>query len=209
MERTASLEEARDIFGKSFIGPDELSKYSVQMGVRIPQQVPEIPYSLAELKTQSKDYLLVLGTSEMVSGEPLSLLSLRAYFGLDPDRSEPCFYNQDWYMKETFMTRPLTDQWYMLRRSVFEGSRAKSPELAGKDYKLPSAVECAYVFFINCFCTGEYLWEHDFVWCDDTDHNGDRIYVGKYHDVTGINKNGFSIHRHLALRQWYGFIDLR
>lgn len=177
------------------------------MGVRIPQQVPEIPYSLAELKIQSKDYLLVLGTSAMASGEPLSLLSLRAHFGLDPDRSEPCFYNQDWYMKETFMTRPLTDQWYMLRRSVFEGSRAKSPELAGKDYKLPSAVECAYVFFINCFCTGEYLWEHDFVWCDDTDHNGDRIYVGKYHDITGINKNGFSIHRHLALRRWYGFID--
>ncbi len=179
------------------------------MGILMPKQVPEILYSLAELKAYSKDYLLVLGTTTMASGEPLSLLSLRAHFGFDPDSSEPCFYNQDWYMKETFMSRTLSDQWYMLRRSVFEGSRAKSPEIKGKDYKLPSAVQCAYVFFINFFCTGEYLWIHDFVWCDDSDHNGDRIYVGKYHDVTGINKNGFSIHRHLALRQWYGFIDSR
>lgn len=47
------------------------------------------------------------------------------------------------------------------------------------------------------------LWYHDFVWCEDLDHNGDRIYVAKYHDVDVINKNGFRIHRHLALRPCY------
>lgn len=52
------------------------------------------------------------------------------------------------------------------------------------------------------------LWKHDFVWCSDMDHNGDRIYVGKYHDISGVNKNGFSIHRHLALRECYASINL-
>ena len=208
MERTTSIAEARDILGKGFIGPDELGKYSMQMGIQKPQQVPKIPYSIPELRSRSEDYLLVLGTSRMSSGVPLSLLSLRAHFGADPDRFEPCFYNQDWYMKETFMSKPLSDAWYMVRKSVFEGSRAQSPELIGGNYTLPSAVQCAYVVFINYFCTGEYLWEHDFVWCEDKDHNGDRIYVGKYNDITGVNKNGFSVHRHLALRKWYGFIDI-
>lgn len=54
---------------------------------------------------------------------------------------------------------------------------------------------------------GEKLWYHDFVWCSDVDHNGDRIYVGKYNDIDGVNKDGFSIHRHLALRLCYGCID--
>jgi hypothetical protein len=31
--------------------------------------------------------------------------------------------------------------------------------------------------------------------------------VGKCHDVDGINKNGFSIHRHLALRKCYGAVE--
>ena len=207
MERRASIEEAQEIFGKNFIGPAELNKYSVQMGIMMPPVLPEITYTLEELKTHSEDYLLVLGTSRMSSGDPLTLLSLRNHFGINPDRSEPCFYNQDWYLKETFMNTPFSDKWYLVRRFVFEESRAKSPELIENAYHLPLAVQCAYVFFINYFCTGEYLWKHDFVWCDDKDHNGDRIYVGKYHDVTGVNKNGFSIHRHLALRQWYGFID--
>ena len=57
------------------------------------------------------------------------------------------------------------------------------------------------------FARKEYLWWHDFVWCSDVDHNGDRIYVGKYHDIDGVNKNGFSIHRHLALRPCYGSVD--
>lgn len=207
MERRTTIAEAKEIFGKGFIGPDELLKYSTQMGIQKPQQVPNIPYSISELSEYSEDYLLVLGTSKMSSGEQLSLLSLREHFGVDPGKFEPCFYNQDWYVKENFMTKPLTDAWYLVRKSVFEGSRAQNPELMGDDFKLPSAVLCAYAFFINSFCTSEYLWEHDFVWCNDKDHNGDRIYVGKYHDITGVNKNGFSIHRHLALRKWYGFID--
>lgn len=209
MERGTSIEEAKEIFGKGLIGPDELLKYSKQIGIKIPALIPNIPYEPAELRELYKNYLLVLGTSSMSSGDPLTLMSLREHFGVDSHLFEPCFYNQDWYLKEKFTTDPLNDDWYIIRKSVFHDSRAQNPEQMNADFKLPSAVQSAYAFFMNYFNTGEYLWEHDFIWCRDKDHNGDRIYVGKYHDISGINKNGFSIHRHLALRQCYGFIDTK
>jgi hypothetical protein len=208
MERGTSIEEAKEIFGKGFIGPSELLKYSKEMGIKMPETIPNILYTRSELGELSKDYLLVLGVSKFSSGDPLSLLSLRTQFGVNPDNFEPCFYNQDWYLRENFMTISLSNEWYIIRKSVFQNSRAQNPEQMSNDLRLPSAVQCAFAFFMNYFNTGEYLWEHDFVWCCDKDHNGDRIYVGKYNDITGINKNGFSIHRHLALRQCYGFIDI-
>ena len=93
-----------------------------------------------------------------------------------------------------------------IRRAVID-SRAVQPGELMKTHTFPSAIRCVYAFFTAWYGLGEKPWYHDFVWCSDTDHNGDRIYVGKYHDVDGVNKNGFSIHRHLALRPCYGCID--
>jgi hypothetical protein len=80
------------------------------------------------------------------------------------------------------------------------------PESLLVAYTFPPAVLCAFAFFVNWFYNSECVWEHDFVWCKDVDHNNDRIYVGKYRDTNGLNKNGFSIHRHLAIKSWYGSI---
>jgi len=51
---------------------------------------------------------------------------------------------------------------------------------------------------------GGLLWKSDFIWCSDKDKNGDQIYVGRYRDPLGVNKNGFNIHRHLKIRNYYG-----
>ena len=83
----------------------------------------------------------------------------------------------------------------------------RTEQLMAQDFLFPTAILCAYTFFVYYFLTGEHLWYHDFVWCSDADHNGDRIYVGKYHDVDGVNKNGFSVHRHLALRNCYAAVN--
>ena len=143
----------------------------------------------------------------MADSKPMTIRNLLGVFGKDPDVSEPCFYNQDWYMKEDFIDVQTHDGWFLIRKQVFEDSRAVMPDELEKKCCFPLAVRCAYAFFTAWFCINEKLWWHDFVWCSDRDHNGDRIYVGKYHDVDGVNKNGFSIHRHLALRPCYGAID--
>jgi len=95
----------------------------------------------------------------------------------------------------------------LIAKRVLENARASAPEKIEAvfgDEKFPTAVTCAFAFFAWWHHTGgEKLWKYDFLWCSDRDHNGDRIYVGRYEDPAGVNKNGFNIHRHLALRPSY------
>jgi len=205
MEREA----VKKLFGKNFIGNDELKPFfkALRFGDVDIQEKP-IEYSNSDLQEAAEEgYLLIYGVAN-VNGQNITLRYLRDKFGVSPDQSEPCFYNQDWYLKESFMDLTLNSQWYLIKKEVYEKSRAVMPgDLAQQGLIFPPAILCGYAFFAYYFARKEYLWWHDFVWCCDTDHNGDRIYVGKYHDIDGVNKNGFSIHRHLALRPCYGSVN--
>ena len=177
MERS-TIDRLKQLFGKNLIGPDEVKPLLERIGAG-EIAIPELNYSLEELEQYAKDYLLVMGLPS-VGGKPVTIRTLREAFGVDPDASEPCFYNQDWYMHEDFIDRQMDARWYLLRKEVVEASRAVMPEqLMAEDYAFPTAILCAYAFFAYWFCYDEKLWYHDFVWCSDTDHNGDRIYVGK------------------------------
>jgi len=171
-------------------------------------QEKPIEYSDSDLqKAAVEGYILIYGVGS-INGQNITLKLLRERFGVNPDESEPCLYNQDWYMKEDFMNLTLENRWYLIKKDVIEESRAVMPgDLTQKGLNFPPAILSGYTFFAYYFAHKEYLWWHDFVWCCDTDHNGDRIYVGKYHDIDGVNKNGFSIHRHLALRPCYGSVN--
>ena len=206
MSEFISIEQAKNIMEDNFIGYEELSKTGI-IKFKPLQEIPSIPFSAEALKRKAKDYLLVLGLDEMSDGRPVTIRNLLDIFGKEPEIMEPCFYNQDWYDKEDFIDMTMKKGWFLIRKNVYEDSRALQPMELLKTYIFPSAVCCTYAFFVSWLTKGVKLWYHDFVWCSDTDHNGDRIYVGKYHDVDGVNKNGFSIHRHLALRPCYGCID--
>ncbi|MDP4267479.1 MAG: hypothetical protein Q8880_08605 [Bacteroidota bacterium] len=216
MERT-TIEQAINIMGTNFIGPNELNALSERMGIlttdEIADTIPEIKHSPSLLTKLSKNYILILGIPYSKDKMPLTLNRMREFFGIDPDINEPCFYNQDWYIKESFANNKTLDfKWYLIRKIILEDSRAVAPEnyisKFNSNQKLPSAILTAFTFFVWYLQTGgEILWKHDFLWCSDIDHNGDRIYTGKYIDVNKINKNGFSIHRHLAIRSFYGITD--
>lgn len=208
MERT-TIEEARLIFKDNFIGLEQLNPILSHF---LPNKksivhVPSITWGEKKLRPLAKDYILILGLPQW-GGIPITIRNMRDFFGLNPDVSEPCFYNQDWYLNESFIDETLDLKWYLVRKTVFDDSRAVDPNLLiATKQSFPSAILCCYTFFAFWLSRGSKLWETDFVWCSNLDHNGDRIYVGKYHDVDGINKNGFSIHRHLALRSCYAAID--
>ena len=205
MEREA----VKNLFGKNYIGKDELKPFFKALGVEeVEIQEKPIQYSDADLqKAANEGYILIYALGS-IKGQNITLKHLREKFGVNPDVSEPCLYNQDWYLKEDFMDVFLNAQWYLIKKEVFDDSRAVMPgDLTQRGLNFPSAILCGYTFFAYFYAHNEYLWWHDFVWCCDTDHNGDRIYVGKYHDIDGVNKNGFSIHRHLALRKCYAAID--
>lgn len=207
MERT-TIEQAKELFGSNFIGSDELKPLFERMGFLFSSiQMPEIQYPLDDLKKYSNDYILILGIPEL-GDTKLSITNFRRCFGMNPNFSEPCFYNQDWYINEKFIHDTLELRWYLLKKDAIESSRAVQPtELLKEHVSFPTAILCVYSFFAYYYANKEMLWYHDFIWCSDIDHNGDRIYVGKYHDVDGVNKNGFSIHRYLALRKCYASVN--
>lgn len=203
------IERAKEIMGKQFIGPDELLRCTPYLLFDIPAEIPSIPYDEDKLKESKEDYFLILGVAKFTDGKDVTCRNLIDIFGKDPEVSEPCFYNQEWYEQEDFINNPMETGWYLIRKDVLEDSRAVLPAELMKIVVLPTTICCAYSFFVAWLSTGERLWYHDYVWCSNLDHNGDRIYVGKYHDVDGVNKNGFSIHRHLALRLCYGATDYK
>lgn len=205
MERT-TIEDAKKIMGDNFIGVDELNSISDKFSVSIPKILPEIPFNTEELIEKKKDYFLLLGVSEFLNGTPINLINLRSLFGINPELSEPCFYNQDWYLKEEFINKVLETKWYLIRKKIIDDSRAVQPTILDKQYIFPSSILLAYSFFVSWFAKNEILWKNDFVWCSDFDNLGDRIYVGRYFDDKGLGKNGFSIHRHLSIRTNYGTI---
>lgn len=211
MEKT-SIENAQKIMGENFIGPAQLARIGKYFPVAAPQKIPAIPFSERMLKKVQKDYILILGTHKDIHKKALTLNVMRDMFGIDPAQSEPCFYNQDWYLKEKFAHKTtLQPQWYLLKKTVDSTTRAKHPDDLGKKMKkgeqFPLAILCAYTFFAYYFLNNKILWEKDFIWCNDMDANGDRIYVGRYKDPKGINKNGFNIHRHLSIKKSYGLAN--
>ena len=198
--------DAKKLMGKNFIGPEELTSIALELNIAPIKNAPVVQYDAKTLKKVAKDYLLILGVAKMSDGRALTLNNMREFFGLDPAIKEPCFYNQDWYLKEKFAsTSTLSLRWYLIRKQVLKESRALRPDILEKKLKkgekFPSAILTAFTFFAYYFLNdGVLLWKHDFTWCSDKDKNGDRIYTGRYQDPKKINKNGFNIHRHLALR---------
>jgi hypothetical protein len=207
MERVTTIIEAEEIMGSNFIGNLQLELIVDKMPIYVPENPPPIPFNSEVLKKKRKDHILILGTSKMQNGEPLTIKSLRSHFGINPDISEPCFYNQDWYLNERFIEKTLEPKWFLLRKSVFPESRGKNPDELKTHCFFPSAILCTYSFFVFWTYYKEILWETDFVWCSDIDINNDMVYVGRYIDISGYSKNGFSIHRHLNIRKNYGCIN--
>lgn len=203
-----TLLTAKDLFKNNFIGVEELNLIADQIGIsRISfDKVPPISFEIDTLKESSNTHILIFGWPYFLDDSELTLTKMRKHIGFAPDKSEPCFYNQDWYLKEHFANNSTFQTgWYLLRKTIDNKTRGKVPE---KSLNLPSALLSAYTFFAHYFLNKELLWKDDYIWSSDRDSNQDMIYVGRYEDSKGMNKNGFSIHRHLTITDIYGVSDV-
>lgn len=208
------LGQAKKIMGKNFIGPVELGTISSKLGITDPvksrTRIPKIPFTEPVLKKNRKLAVLLLGIPRVKNGKPLTLNIMRSRFGIKSKKADPCFYNQDWYIRETFAEkRQLKLGWYLVSKKIALKTRGQNPDRIKKSIKrscdFPSAILAAFTFFAYYFHTkGSLLWRHDFIWCSDADSNGDQIYVGRYQDPKGKSRKGFNVHRHLRIRSNYG-----
>lgn len=196
---------AKEILKSNFIGTEELSRIRCAFSVFIPQEVPMIPFTEKDLLSVKDTHLLLLCSSKFADGTDVTIQSIKEKIYSLGDR--PHFYNQDWYLKEKFITKPLETKWLLVSKNVLDESRAMPAEKIVSRYHLHSAVELTYAFFTNFFVNGgEKLWNNDYVWCSDVDDKGDQIYVGRYTDTSGLNADGFEIHRHLKIKNNYGVV---
>ena len=211
------FEKLKELLGKNFIGPNEIERIHKKMNVLSPlllkEEIPVMPYSIDVLNKYKRTHVLFLGIPYQSNHKNISINSMRSFFGIDPEKNEPCFYNQDWYVKENFANETFTLRWYFIKKELINETRGLDIKSIGKmpeiNENFPSAVLIAFFFFLFYFHTNhEILFKHDYVWNSDLDANGDRIYVGKYADPLGINKNGFEIHRHLSIKLNYGSLNL-
>ncbi len=214
MERITDVEKAAKIMGDNFIGTAELAKIAHNLPINLRYllsiTLPPVPYSEQQLMQNKDHYLLIWTGIKSLNESALTILKIKDYYGANSAEREPCFYHQDWYLKEIFACEhTLSPGWCLIAKSILESSRAKNPQdpqLIAKDTQtFPSAVMAAFCFFSYYFHScGELLWANEYLWCSDTDAYGDRIYVGRYQDSLGLNKNGFQIHRHLSIKANYG-----
>tara|TARA_R110000796_G_scaffold146087_1_gene262776 strand:- start:2788 stop:3225 length:438 start_codon:yes stop_codon:yes gene_type:complete len=143
-----------------------------------------------------KDQISIFCNSITQDGK--SKISLRYLKDTNPN----LFYPQDWYENEKFMDESFESGLYTLPKNVLSNSRGKTPS----NESLYPASLIAYIFIMHYKTFNEILWPHDYIWCDNFDSNGDQIYIGRYYDPLGLSKDGFSIHRHLSIKQNYGWL---
>ena len=53
---------------------------------------------------------------------------MRNIFGFEPLIFEPCFYNQDWYLKQNFLDKKnLSTGWYLISKFLLDDTRGNNP----------------------------------------------------------------------------------
>lgn len=207
MKVIVNEEYARDILGKNFIGEKESEILPEGFKIKTNTSL-KIPFSLDELKNKKDSHILIYCPAEFEDGTPISIYSIRTAIEKIGVKS-PCFYNQDWYLKENFYKKAIdAPHWLLIQKYLDDSTRGVAPEKLESEYKLPAAVELTFSFFVYYYVTGgQKLWNNDYVWCKDKDNSGDRVYVGRYTDLAGLNAEGFEIHRHLSIKMNYGALS--
>lgn len=199
------ISTAKEILKSNFIGAEKLSTIRDVLPISIPQNAPAIPFAEKDILSIKDTHLLLLCSSKFADGSDMTIHSIKEK--ISSLGGNPRFYNQDWYLNEKFITSPLETKWLLVSKNVLDESRAMPAEKIISKYQLHSAVELTYAFFINFLVNGgEKLWNNDYVWCSDVDDKGDQIYVGRYTDASGLNADGFEIHRHLKIKNNYGVV---
>lgn len=114
-------------------------------------------------------------------------MTLRALRVLHPELFHP---TQDWFEGEAFMDAPLPLD---AHRSPPTSAPFVSPSLLTPAITLPTALELALLYVEE---PTHPIWRR-YLWTDDTDRQGQRVYVGD-------NGRGLEIHRHLHLTDRWG-----
>jgi hypothetical protein len=213
-EREGDLEfqEARELFGKDFIGPEAAFKtFGVKLTPEETKQIERIPFNKAELeKAKELGMMLVLRVSHDKDGKPLTINRMREVLAGEDKLGDPSkkkqklFYRQPgegWYDDEEFAKQETSLGWGLVMKAVLEESRsknwgdqekvmqdwAKKNGIDPKSIRRRTPVEVAYDTLAYYGANKETLLEKDYDW------TGARSSVGGFVDVGVFGSDGLHV----------------
>lgn len=206
-EREGDLEfqEARELFGKDFLGPEAaLKTFGVSLTPEEIKTIERIPFSKAELeKAKELGMMLVLRVSHDKEGKPLTINRMREVLaGEDklgnPDKKkQKLFYRQPgegWYNEEAFAKQAANLGWGLAMKAILEESRsknwdeqekvmqewAKKNNLDPKSIRRRTPVEVTYDTLAYYGANKETLLEKDYDWTAAQFSDGLLVHVGRF-----------------------------
>lgn len=138
LRESMEFREAREIFGKDFIGPEAIEKtWGLKLTSEELEQIEQIPFSREELEQAKKlGMMLVLRTPQDKAGKPLTIDRMREIFDKGDTLGDPkkkkskIFYSkkgEGWYNKEDFANKPTPKLgWGLAMKEVLPESLGKN-----------------------------------------------------------------------------------
>jgi len=213
-EAVIEFNEAREIFGKDFLGPEAIkTTYGVELTPEELQEIENIPFTREELE-QAKQLgmMLVLRVPRLGEGKterPLTIDSARELFAKgdtlgDPNKKKQKIFfgkkGSSWYDKEDFATKATPSLgWGLVSKSVLPESlsqnwdeQEKILKKWAKDNKIDPAtvrrrtpIEVAYDTLIYYGANKESLLEDKYDWTGVQSSDGRFVLVGSF-DSDGL-----------------------
>jgi len=127
-ELKEQLEEAKEIFGKDCLGPDEIFK-AFDIALKS-EEIPDIHFSREELeKAKELNQFLVLRTDKAPDGEPLTMEKINNLLKkeFEDDKKGKVLYDRDWYKDEDFFKEQTPEiNWALVSKEVIPDSTSKN-----------------------------------------------------------------------------------
>ena len=205
-EASIEFEEAREIFGKDFLGPEAAeAAFGVELSQEELEQIEDIPFSREELE-QAKQLgmMLVLRVPRIgkeKNTKSFSINSVREAFKDDDKLGDPkkkksnIFYDQDWYDDESFATQDTPSLgWGLVMKEVLQESRdknwdeqeevlkawAKENNIDPSKVRRRKPVEIIYDTLLYYSTNKESLLENSYDWTGVQSSDGYFVYVGYF-----------------------------
>jgi len=217
-EAVIEFNEAREIFGKDFLGPEAIkATYGVELTPDELQEIENIPFTREELE-QAKQLgmMLVLRVPRLGEGKnerPLTIDQVRERFSSGDTLGDPkkkkqkMFYRkkgEGWFDKEKFATQDTPKLgWGLVSKSVLPDSLgkdwdrqeevlkkwAKENNIDPKTVKRRTPVEITYDTFLYYGANKETLLEDKWDWTGVQSSGGYFVHVGNF-DSDGLSVYG-------------------
>lgn len=125
----ADLQEAREILGNDFLGPEQVQQ--VFETALTPDQIPALPYSREDLeKAKERGEMLVLRIDKDVDGHPLTMERIHTLLerpSIQAGKGK-ILHKVDWYINEPFFKVDTAGlEWKLVSKEVL-------PDSTGKNY---------------------------------------------------------------------------